>query len=287
MMNRNLSLISITLILASLALVACSVESDQKGFRMYNPELSSAGATATVSAANMKRQNDELDLAIKATSSAQEAERHQVAIAATATAVAVAARIAETQAQIERQVTQERGKAEIDAIRIKAEAEAEAQRSTGEAQAAAVRVIGWGLSIALVLTALAGAIRLTGRNKGRTQTVISMARFLQIGVASPSALITPSPLSIDEGYLVDISSGDRAKLSDAAGIARLSSAAKARGMGAKIVRRMSKSAAQSNRDKCNVTRQTPHVPSVIEANVSTSHLEQGFVGDGVYKRLRH
>jgi hypothetical protein len=122
-----------------------------------------------------------------------------------------------------------RGQAEASTILARADADIRTDRARADASVRTSHTLATAGAIAIPVIAIGAAgafiILAWGHSTATVKRAVLSAGYVRIGV-EPSTLLPP-PLVMHKGYLVDTRSGERAKLSDPAGIDRMRLAATA------------------------------------------------------------
>jgi len=119
------------------------------------------------------------------------------------------------------------------------QAELEQQRqialARGEAEARTVTTLGYALAAVLVAFALAAVIVSVGFAAASVRRAVIESAFVKIGVERLT--LQAPPMVIVNGFLIDTTTGERARLSDGAGVNRLKLAASAQATNTAILAR--------------------------------------------------
>jgi len=216
----------------ALALVGCSVESGNGQFHAGDP-VREVRAEATAVAVDIAKGNAGMDLQVRQADLEHEIESHDVALQATVTAYTTQMQtqliVATVEAGAQADAIRARGQAEASTILARADADIQTGRARADASVKTSHTLATAGAIAIPVVAIGAAVAFVilawGHSTATVKRAVLSAGYVRIGV-EPSTLLPP-PLVIHAGYLVDTRSGERAKLSDPAGVDRMRLAATA------------------------------------------------------------
>jgi len=222
-MKRVICLLMATL---ALALVGCSVQSGNGQFHAGDP-VREVRAEATAVAVTVAKGNADMDLQVRQADLQNEIESHDVALQATVTAYTTQMQtqliVATVEAGAQADAIRARGQAEASTILARADADIQTDRARADASAKTSRTLATAGAIAIPVVAIgtAGAfvILAWGHSTATVKRAMLAAGYVTIGVEKPTLL--PPPLVVHGGFLIDTRSGERAKLSDPAGVDRM------------------------------------------------------------------
>ena len=213
----------ITLLAArlALALVGCTVDTRGEGMHIGDP-VREVRAEATAVAMDTAKGNADFDLQIREAELEAEKAAHTVALEATRVAYQTQMQsqliVATVEAGANAEAIRARGEAEASTIRARADASVQTSRTLADAGAIAIPLVAVGLAVAFVILAW-------GHSTATVKRAMLAAGYVTIGVEKPTLL--PPPLVVHGHYLIDTRSGERAELSDRAGVDRMRLAATA------------------------------------------------------------
>jgi len=214
-------LFGVVFLLLALAGAGCSVDTRGEGMHVGDP-VREVRAEATAVAVDTAKGNADLDLQIREAELEAEKAAHTVALEATRVAYQTQMQsqliVATVEAGANAEAIRARGEAEASTIRAHAEADVRTSRTLADAGAIAIPAVAVGLAVAFVILAL-------GHSTATVKRAILSAGYVRIGVENQTLL--PPPLVVHNGYLIDTRSGERARLSDPAGVDRMRLAATA------------------------------------------------------------
>jgi len=211
-MKRVICLLMATL---ALALVGCSVQSGNGQFHAGDP-VREVRAEATAVAVDIAKGNADIDLQVRQADLQNEIESHDVALQATVTAyttqMSTTLIVAKVEADAQARAIEARGQAEANRIMAYAERDVKTSQTLASAVAIAIPMVALAAGLAAMILAL-------GHSVATVKRAVLAAGYVTIGVEKPTLL--PPPLVVHGHYLIDTRSGERARLSDPAGVDRM------------------------------------------------------------------
>jgi len=224
--------LAVAFLLLVLVGAGCTVESGGGQFHAGDP-VREVRAEATAVAVDIAKGNADVDLQVRQADLQRELEAHAVALEATRTAYTTQMQtqliVATVEAGAQADAIRARGQAEASTILARADADIQTDRARADASVKTSHTLATAGAIAIPVVAVGGAVAFVilawGHSTATVKRAMLTAGYVRIGVENQTLL--PPPLVIHEGYLIDTRSGERARLSDPAGVDRMRLAATA------------------------------------------------------------